>query len=381
MSDAMLPLFGFGLLVWAGLYLAARDMRPWAVTSAGGALLIGAALPAAVYLGLTPAKIIPELAAIAWAYAAFHAFWRSDRSPGRSPVLIGVAAAGLLVAHVLAYLRPDDSLTLALYPAAGLFGAVVVAWLHARAGGVRLLPHLARSFDYSLFTGLVFTAPVAIVVASDPDATTIMRTLPLITLATAIAFQVFWKPFAAVVESIAYSALPRLRDQSDRLRTELDLLPATPATFSALDTDPKDFTRLTRRALSAYGDLPRLAASPLTRLPIIDKRMPDGEGGSLQRAAELKKLLAGAINQLKPDSPEGFGGSDEWRHYNSLYFPYVAGIRPYSRRAGPPPADGTLREATEWFAAAVPERTLHNWQNEAAALIARHLRELEGPAG
>jgi hypothetical protein len=123
----MLPLFGFGLLVWAGLYLAARDLRSWAVTSAGGALLIGAALPAAVSLGLTPAKIIPELAAIAWAYAAFHAFWRSDRSLGRSPVLIGVAAAGLLAAHVLAYLRPDDSLTLALYAAAGLFGAVVVA--------------------------------------------------------------------------------------------------------------------------------------------------------------------------------------------------------------------------------------------------------------
>jgi hypothetical protein len=126
--------------------------------------------------------------------------------------------------------------------------------------------------------------------------------------------------------------------------------------------------------------LPRLAASPLTRLPVIEKRLPDGEGGSLQRAAELKKLLAGAIDRLKPDSPEDFGGSDEWRHYNSLYFPYVAGIRPYSRRAGPPPADGTLGEATEWFAAAVPERTLHNWQNEAAALIARHLRELENPS-
>ncbi len=200
----MLPLFGFGLLVWAGLYLAARDVRSWAVTVAGGALLIGAALPAAVYLGLTPASFIPELAAIAWAYAAFHAFWRSDRSLSGLPILIGVAAAGLLGAHVLAYLRPDDSLTLTLYAAVGVFGAVVVAWLHARAGGVRLLPHLARSFGYSLFTGLVFTAPVAIVVATDPAATTVMRALPLITLATAIAFQVFWKPFAAAVESIAY---------------------------------------------------------------------------------------------------------------------------------------------------------------------------------
>ncbi len=171
-----------------------------------------------------------------------------------------------------------------------------------------------------------------------------------------------------------------MRDQSHRLRTELDLLPATPASFSALDTEPKEFTRLTRRALSAYGDLPRLVASPLTRLPVIEQRMPDGEGGSLQRAAGLKKLLAEAIDRLKPDSPEAFGSSDEWRHYNSLYFPYVAGIRPYSRRLGRLPTDGTLREAMKWFAAAVPERTLHNWQNEAAALIARHLRELENPS-
>ena len=73
------------------------------------------------------------------------------------------------------------------------------------------------------------------------------------------------------------------------------------------------------------------------------------------------------------------GTSDEWRHYTSLYFPYVAGIRPYSRRPAPASTDGALREAAEWFAAAVPERTLHNWQNEAARLIAGHLRELDDP--
>ena len=43
------------------------------------------------------------------------------------------------------------------------------------------------------------------------------------------------------------------------------------------------------------------------------------------------------------------------------------------------PDKNKSQEATEWFATAVPERTLHNWQNEAAALIARHLRELEIP--
>jgi hypothetical protein len=375
-TEALPQLFSFGLLVWAGLYLAARDLRSPALLPAAAALLLAAALPATGYLDRSPSPLIPGLALAAWVLAALVAFRRSDPTRRGPAVLMGVTATALLAAHLLALPQPAGPLTPALLPAAGLLGAVVAARLHARAGGARLLPHLARSFDFSFFTGLVFAGPVAIVVASDPAPADLLHALPLVTLASAIAFQVFWQPFSATVESIAYSAFPRLRDQSDRLRTELDLLPASPPHFSARETDPAEFTRLTRRALSAYGDLPKLAASPLIQLPEIDRRRAGGEAGSLARAAELKKLLAAAIDRLKPDSPASFGESDEWRHYNSLYFPYVAGLRPYSRRAAAP-ADPVLQEAAAWFAAAVPERTLHNWQNEAAALIAQHLRELE----
>ena len=52
---------------------------------------------------------------------------------------------------------------------------------------------------------------------------------------------------------------------STRLNEELDL-----ATL-----DEGAFARLTRRAFSHYGDLSRLGASPLTRLPRIDARLAE----------------------------------------------------------------------------------------------------------
>ena len=51
------------------------------------------------------------------------------------------------------------------------------------------------------------------------------------------------------------------------------------------------------------------------------------------------------------------------------------GLKPYSRR-GAPPADLASREALTWFQAQVPERTLYNWQNAAARLVADELRHL-----
>jgi hypothetical protein len=69
-----------------------------------------------------------------------------------------------------------------------------------------------------------------------------------------------------------------------------------------------------------------------------------------------------------------FDTTDEWRFYNALFFPYVRGLRPYRRNQEKNLADFE-KEAIEWFQAFVPERTLHNWQNAAAGLIANDLWE------
>jgi len=76
----------------------------------------------------------------------------------------------------------------------------------------------------------------------------------------------------------------------------------------------------------------------------------------------LKSLLVQSIQKLRPQSEEQFGTNDEWRYYNALYFPYVLGLKPYTRRADFDSLDETSRAALDWFQTSVPERTLHNWQ-------------------
>ena len=69
------------------------------------------------------------------------------------------------------------------------------------------------------------------------------------------------------------------------------------------------------------------------------------------------------------------GTSDAWRHYNAVYFPYVLGLKPYARRVDMDSLDESARAALEWFQTFVPERTLHNWQNAAAKLIAEDIKK------
>ncbi|MDF2964386.1 MAG: hypothetical protein K0S39_6121, partial [Paenibacillus sp.] len=78
---------------------------------------------------------------------------------------------------------------------------------------------------------------------------------------------------------------------------------------------------------------------------------------------------------LKPRQNERFGTTDEWRYYNALYFPYIAGIKPYSRRYSDEQLDETSQEALEWFRTNVPDRTFYNWQKAGARLIALSLKE------
>lgn len=63
-----------------------------------------------------------------------------------------------------------------------------------------------------------------------------------------------------------------------------------------------------------------------------------------------------------------------WRHYNSLYFPYVVGVRAYAQNATAAGLDSTARQAWQWLVTEVPQRSLHNWQNAGARVIAADLR-------
>jgi hypothetical protein len=261
-----------------------------------------------------------------------------------------------------------------------LLGTAVALW-DAFDEGQALRAAMLRSLlgallAVALLDGQLLIGTVAF--RADVDGTTVLTTTTLITVALAIAATVFAGPLAGLLDRIAFSGSPRLRADRAALRTTEAALPlCSPNPLD--DVDDETFTRLTRRALGHYGDLGKLVASPLTRLPEIDARLaargaPDQP---LERAAELRSLLADRIARLKPRDSGDFGTSEQWRYYNALYFPYVAGVRAYAQNATAAGLDPAARQAWQWMVTEVPQRSLHNWQNAGARLIAADLRATE----
>ena len=240
--------------------------------------------------------------------------------------------------------------------------------------GQALRADMLRSFAATAVVALLFGGQLLIGLAVSGQETA-LTVLLFTSLGIAIAINVLADPLAGLLDRLAFSRSPDLRADRAALRRTEAALPLRSA--NPLDSvDDDTFARLTRRALGHYGDLSKLVASPLTALPLIDERLaargaPDQP---LERANELKALLADRIARLKPRDGGDFGTTEQWRHYNSLYFPYVVGVRAYAQNATAAGLDPVARQAWQWFVTEVPQRSLHNWQNAAARLIAADLR-------
>lgn len=320
-----LALLFVGLTLWLGLYLLQREVgemhAPWV-----GALLV--------------------------AYAAVTAGFATVGSPW-TWLLTGVGT----------FLWALD-LTLARR------GVIAV--------GEAFWPDAMRSLAASALAALLFGLPVVITMWVTTDDMPAVRALLCVTIALAVSTQVFAEPLQRMVDRLVFRSRPALNQARADLRATAAMLPKADDQIDLSTVSEAEFGRLTRRALSCYGDLPRLAASPLLRLPIIDVRLAEHRHGdnTLARAAELKQLLHEAILHLRPANAVGFSSSDDWRHYNALYYPYVVGLKPYSRRSEAYDLDAAGQEALDWLRTYVPERTLYNWQNAAAQLVAQYLREI-----
>jgi len=166
----------------------------------------------------------------------------------------------------------------------------------------------------------------------------------------------------------------------DALRTLMLNAARQPAMARAIATmDHDEFIRLTRRALSHMPNLPRLASSPLAEMQIVSQRL-DEDANALERARELRQILAECIDSLRPEDRITAGTTDEWRFFNALYYPYVAGISPYKRNLFTESLDEDTTTVVRWFQTTVPPRTLYNWQNRGAEMIANILLEREQQA-
>ena len=300
-------------------------------------------------------------------------------------------ATGVLLAATLFFTLGEGFLVLPnnwfrtewVLPAIGidlLFLGFAIAWFDAFDEGETLLYDLLRSFAMTAFMALIFAGQIGFIIAIQTGMIPLMRILLVSTISTAILLSVYADPLQSLADKFVFLHAPSLRNSRAQLRTESALLPRMAKSDDLANLDIDKRTRTTRRALSNFGNLPKLATSPLTRLPLIDERLKERNAidNTLERATELKILLTKSIARLKPASSKGFDSSDEWRYYNALYFPYVAGLRPYSRRQERDLAQEE-QEALNWLQAYVPERTLYNWQNAGAKLVANDLWELNFP--
>lgn len=375
----MVPVLTFAVAWWLGLYLLVRDRTNPVLVLAGGGLLgygTAIALDDLPWTGAI-AEVLVWLPAALWAVAlarlvrdhrASHEGVRSTL--GRAIVgalLIGLAAGLLLLA---AGLLPRE-LTLASIGFDLVLLGGCVALFDAFDAGESLRADMLRSAVISGLATALLGGQVGLVIAAS-GASPALTALLYGVVAAAITVHVLASPLQSLADRLVLGV--PVRQARAQLREVADALPRKVDT-ALTGLDDAEFARLTRRALSHYGDLGKLVSSPLTELPVITERLaargsPDTP---LERAKELKAVLLEAIRRLKPDGGE-FGTSEEWRHYNALYFYYIAGVRPYSVRTKVTELDATARQALTWFADQVPERTLHNWQSAAARLVAADLR-------
>ena len=385
----------FGLTLWSGCYLIARDPGRLQLWLAGGGMiafalgvgmtLLGQFAPTAdLALTLYQAqRLFVVLPALFWLGAVIwlvpnRAAW--EERYGRQQLLLGISLACIIVYGLaLSFIVIPNSQTLPIWLAT-LIGldlfilGLVITRLDASDKGEAWISHFLRSFDYAFFTALIFGGQIVLVMTTWTGLNYPMIMLLLSTVAAAVLIQTFVDPVQSLVDRIAFFNAPQLRQSRAVQRAEDNAAQRLDAMLNPLDLAEKEFERLTRQALSQMGNLPKLASSPLTRLPLLTQRLTqNGQADStLTRAAELKAVLTESITKLQPRDQGEFGTSDAWRYYNALYFPYVVGLRPYSRRTL---HDDDYQEVLDWFRSQIPERTLYNWQTAAARLVARDLRE------
>jgi hypothetical protein len=331
-----------------------------AIAALGGVSLVWAIIAAALWL-ISAALGLPGVRQI----------WLSGSRP-RATLLIGGGTVLLCISSLGLLIRFDwlpIDLATALVAIDGLILMLGVAGFDAFDQGLE--------FGRDWLGALTSSATMAAVFALQGVLFGATPALLLALTLSAVSLPILAEPAQQAIDGLLLRTTPQTSTARRQLRQVAAALPqATEASaLATLSTD--EFFRITRRALSAMTDLSKMATNPLTQHPfVLEQLTTDAPPAAdvIGRAVALKSVLTEAIARLKPNEDAEFGTSDAWRHYNALHIPYVLGIRPYSAHADAHATSSELRATMEWMRQQVPERTLYNWQNSAARLIADSLR-------
>jgi hypothetical protein len=360
-------------LLWTG---AAIGLLPGDALRSRGIALGWPAVSALFLVAVVALPGIGRLLALVPLAGSLVLLWRA-RSRVRPPMLpVAVTVVAALYAVGLAgMLSPLDLGQPELVLAAIGLDLMVLGYLVAVAdavdAGERLHPDLRRSAVAAVATTLLIGGPAALTTLAAPDVTAV-AVLQFVLVGIAMTVIGLPGPVRRGLDRVAYLNDDRIRADRAALLLSADALPRRRERHRLIGTSEDEFVRLTRRALDDFGDLGRLLRSPLINLPTVDRRLtgPMAEQ-PLARALELRAVLLESVARLKPDGL--FGTTEEWRHYNALYYICLIGVRPYERH---PPTDGLDRDgrrALEWFRRYVPPSMLEVWRQEGARLVAQRL--------
>lgn len=327
------------------------------------------------------AQLLTMIVPLLFLIVSLVKIWQAFHSTlPRQPIVVLLTATIFFMLGVGLLIIPVEWLSSELVLIAVSFDLILLGfalgYLDAYEEGTRLLPDALRSLAAAGLASVLFGGQVIAVIIIMGNSSLLLLLLFTI-IATAITLETFSGVLQFALDRFVFMDNPAIQQERHLLRAVNAALPRTQETIDLMKMNDEQFARLTRRALSHFNDLEKLAASPLTHLPVITLRLQE-KGKSpttLERTHELKTLLAESILKLKPYSDSDFDTTEAWRYYNVLHFPYVMGLKPYSASALSDNLDTTTREVLEWFQTQVPERTLYNWQTVASRLVAQNLKE------
>jgi len=389
----LLQILTYGFTLWFGLYLLARHHQKVGMRYAGlGLTAYALGLGADTLISSMNNPILIDqliwfrrawiiIPALCWGLAIQKLIPIEAREdlPGRPIALIFMATIFFGLSVVIILLPQDvlgtDMVFFAISLDIILLGYGISA-LDAFEEGEAFLPDFLRALIGAWLVAFILGIQVVLFINASETITTATILLLMGVMSTGIILQTFSDIVQQTLDNLIFGQTEAVQERAE-LRAVSQAIPRFDDSLDINTLPEKEFNRLTRRALGNMGNLTKLASSPLTNLPIIHQRLAEKNqsDGTLDRANELKLILSESIDRLKPPDSGDFGTSDEWRYYNALYFPYVVGIKPFSRRNITDEFDNVTQDALNWFQAYVPERTLYNWQTAGANLIAQDLRD------